>query len=548
MKRITCIAAVLAVLSLAACGGGGGESTGLTQAEKEAAEQAAREEAERQERERLEREARERAEREAAERAAARLAFPLEAWSGTWYDAEQNITWYPAAFGTQHYGISRVAPFAASDAQHMPTYHDKGVGGGLGLEAPERRFFVGVDQGEKTTDYFTVGGQVHSIVRSSGLADLPVVSERDAIAVRHGSLSDGAGRAAVVEYLRDASAGSASIPLWQSPPEVRLVGTSTAAERQRLISAVQLLNAALPEGAKLTMGTSSQARDEGIDVEFVDCYGPRHSCGGGTAAATEFTRKSDGRIEHSYIVFSRETVSYGRERETVILLAHELMHSLGLYHASSATFATILEGTGAIHHTEQAGQPQPLSLLYSIDREALRALYGELEIGDGPEDLGPWSANSMHLAGNGPHANFGVALRNGYVEPWAHGYLPDTDLASNSALFGSATWTGTLLGFSGQAPVAGDAEIGVNLATMGGTADFTRLESWAAGAAPGEAGTGATWLDGDLGYTIAVRGNTFRETGGDDGRLTGIFTGQSHEGAAGTLERQDLTAAFGASR
>ena len=51
------------------------------------------------------------------------------------------------------------------------------------------------------------------------------------------------------------------------------------------------------------------------------------------------------------------------------------------------------------------------------------------------------------------------------------------------------------------------------------------------------------WLDGDLGYTIAARGNTFRETGGDDGRLTGIFvcsapgsldTSLSH--AAGLIE------------
>ena len=57
-----------------------------------------------------------------------------------------------------------------------------------------------------------------------------------------------------------------------------------------------------------------------------------------------------------------------------------------------------------------------------------------------------------------------------------------------------------------------------------------------------------TWGDGDLAYRISVRGNTFRETGGDAGRVTGIFTGRSHEGAAGTLERSDLTAAFGATR
>ena len=106
---------------------------------------------------------------------------------------------------------------------------------------------------------------------------------------------------------------------------------------------------------------------------------------------------------------------------------------------------------------------------------------------------------------------------------------------------------GTLLGFTpAAAPVAGDAEIGVDLGTLTGSADFENLETWPT--APGEPGTGTQWLDGDLGYTIAVTGNTFRETGGDDGRLTGIFVGRSHEGAAGTLERSDLTAAFGASR
>lgn len=47
---------------------------------------------------------------------------------------------------------------------------------------------------------------------------------------------------------------------------------------------------------------------------------------------------------------------------------------------------------------------------------------------------------------------------------------------------------------------------------------------------------------------IAVLGNTFRETGGDAGRLTVVIAGHSHEATGGTLERTDLTAAFGASR
>ena len=64
----------------------------------------------------------------------------------------------------------------------------------------------------------------------------------------------------------------------------------------------------------------------------------------------------------------------------------------------------------------------------------------------------------------------------------------------------------------------------------------------------GDAGTGTTWLDDDLRYSIVVDGNTFREVSGDDGRQTGVFVGASHEGATGTQERSDLTAVFGASR
>ena len=77
---------------------------------------------------------------------------------------------------------------------------------------------------------------------------------------------------------------------------------------------------------------------------------------------------------------------------------------------------------------------------------------------------------------------------------------------------------------------------------MLGTADFTGLEQWAADAAPGAAGTGATWHDGDLSYAIAVRGNTFVQTGGDDGTVTGAFFGLAHEGMGGVLERDDLSA------
>ena len=69
----------------------------------------------------------------------------------------------------------------------------------------------------------------------------------------------------------------------------------------------------------------------------------------------------------------------------------------------------------------------------------------------GPSPVGPWSSSSMHIAGNGPAANFGVALRNGYAEAWAHEIRPTTTLARNRGLSGQATWEGTLVGLTPSA-------------------------------------------------------------------------------------------------
>ncbi|MCY4320487.1 MAG: hypothetical protein OXE76_15200, partial [Alphaproteobacteria bacterium] len=114
---------------------------------------------------------------------------------------------------------------------------------------------------------------------------------------------------------------------------------------------------------------------------------------------------------------------------------------------------------------------------------------------------------------------------------------------------------GNLLGFtSAQAPVAGRARISVDLnsgVNLDGRADFTDLQSWAIGSRPGGLGTGQQWGDGALRYTITVGGNYLRSTGaaGDDaGSVNGRFYGRGHEGVAGVVEREDLTAAFGARR
>ena len=109
------------------------------------------------------------------------------------------------------------------------------------------------------------------------------------------------------------------------------------------------------------------------------------------------------------------------------------------------------------------------------------------------------------------------------------------DLAQNGGLSGSAAWSGALLGVtpSGEV-VVGDSSLDVNLANLDGRLDFTGMEF----------DGGGRWGDGDLGYSVEVRGNAFTRTGGDAGELTGAFFGPRHEGMGGVLDRSDLSAGF----
>lgn len=59
---------------------------------------------------------------------------------------------------------------------------------------------------------------------------------------------------------------------------------------------------------------------------------------------------------------------------------------------------------------------------------------------------------------------------------------------------------------------------------------------------------GATWHDGDLFYDVQVAYDAFESVGGDDGDVAGRFYGPQHQAMGGTLERSDLTAAFGGRR
>ena len=133
--------------------------------------------------------------------------------------------------------------------------------------------------------------------------------------------------------------------------------------------------------------------------------------------------------------------------------------------------------------------------------------------------------------------------------PWASGPAPDTALVENPRLAGTVRWSGRLLGLTPAAEaVAGGADLAVHLESLEGNLNFTGLEYWPEGAAPGAVGTGAMWRDGDLGYRVEVRGNTFLRASGDAGTVTGAFFGPEHEGMGGVIAREDLAAGFGGIR
>ena len=88
------------------------------------------------------------------------------------------------------------------------------------------------------------------------------------------------------------------------------------------------------------------------------------------------------------------TRTEGLERLGVI--AHELIHLLGRSHVDPIRFPrTIMVGGGSEELSPH--------ILHPLDREALLAVYGELEPGTTPsdiaEELGDWSDTSLHVRG-----------------------------------------------------------------------------------------------------------------------------------------------------
>ncbi|MCE2494468.1 MAG: hypothetical protein J4F40_18040 [Alphaproteobacteria bacterium] len=412
---------------------------------------------------------------------------------------------------------------------------------------------------------------------------LPVLAQHDGTSVSHGTVRDGVGEPELIAYLQaDASSyltsgeeGNEDVqPLPDGlvfrfaamPPTVR-VGEDIPPELlHETVLVVQAINAALPREWQLRFGHEPFPADTSgaLDGEILVTFAPQEDWSSETIpligediglAEPEYAIVPTGDPEVPWrieIVAGRIWVdpsqTTGQERLGVI--AHELIHLLGRGHVDPERFPGTLMVSGGSEELSD-------HILHPLDREALLAAYGRFEPGLSSdhiaEELGPWSDTTMHVRGalgtDGGEIVFGAALRNGLSQPWAVGSTPESNLADNMELSGSIGWSGRLLGLTPLAEtVAGTADLTVELATLSGKVNFSELEHWPVDAPPGATGSGATWRDGDLSYRIEVRGNSFNQTGGDGGEVTGAFFGPAHEGMGGVLVRDDLSAGFGGKR
>ena len=318
-----------------------------------------------------------------------------------------------------------------------------------------------------------------------------------------------------------------------------------------VIRVVQLINAALPYDKRISVSSERAVRPADHETHYIPAghiyvglepqnTWPPFEIPPERVAGVEYSGASAGGGPASYIWINTDIV--GGTNQLRKVLAHEIFHALGFYeHVELHEYRSVMT-------TEYVNFP--ITYLPQIDTDALYALYTRFTDEYGfrpfdPNDLGPWTDVSFHLRGDMDDVSFGASSRNGLIQPWAHGPGPSTNLSG----MGSASWAGRLLGFTSQSEsLAGAADLTINLGTLRGQIDFTGLEHWGVNAAPGPVGSGQMWGDGDLMYSVIVRGNTFTQTGGDAGEVTGAFFGPAHEGMGGVVERSDMSAGFGGTR
>ncbi|MDE0331270.1 MAG: matrixin family metalloprotease [Nitrospinae bacterium] len=432
-----------------------------------------------------------------------------------------------------------------------------GGGGGGGSSFPRQPALMPAQALNAPVIARSDGVQIGGDVRPS-LSNLSPAGTHGGAAISSGRVRDGESSARVLDVIekhavvrRSDDPGNKYLRLFEGTPVVRIRETTPDRYIDEVIRVVQLMNTALPYDKRIIVSPERAPRP-GFEESWPNYIPERHIFVGiepqdswppdekspVRVAGTQFGSSSSG----IYIWVNTSALTNTNHMRKV--LAHELGHALGLReHIEPGDYNSIM-------NTGYRNISIPAHLLHQIDTDALHALYTRFleQYGTSlydPNKLGSWTDVSFHLRGDVDDVSFGASSRNGLIQPWAHGPGPSTNLSG----MGSASWSGRLLGFTSRSQsLAGAVDLTINLEALSGRIDFTGLEHWGVNATPGPVGSGRTWNDGDLSYSVTVRGNTFTQTGGDAGEVTGAFFGPNHEGMGGVVERSDMSAGFGGTR
>ena len=256
-----------------------------------------------------------------------------------------------------------------------------------------------------------------------------------------------------------------------------------------------------------------------------------------------------GTYMHAGIIFVPEGIDSTPGGSTTAV--HEILHVLGFRgHVSRLNFPD-----SALK--PHAGLTDPVRIMSREDLAALQYLYGS---------YGNWNSTRQHLIGATADDNmlFGVTWDNAHYYPWASGRTPSGNLPDSVGRSGTATWDGAMLGYSANRRVIGDVDLTVDLSRVySGQHDlsFDDIRYWDGvdpdPDAPLWRGAGEP-VAGELAYKVRIGGTVFDNadrgfTGRgipntSGGAVTGSFYGRTYQSMGGTVQRTDLTAAFGGSR
>ena len=443
----------------------------------------------------------------------------------------------------------------------LALYGCGGGGGGGGATFPRLPALMPAQSRNAPIVFLRDGVQVGADAMPAR-SSLSPAATHEGVAISSGRVRDGENAERVLDFIekfavvrRSSQPGNKYLGLFEGTPVVRIRDTTPDRYIDDVIRVVQLVNSALPYNKRIIVSPERAPRP-GFQESWPNYIPNKHIFVGiepqGSwppdeippvrVAGVQFGGSSSG----TYIWLNTDVLNNTIHMRKV--LAHELGHALGLLeHIEPGDYNSIM-------NKGYRGIFIPAHILHPIDTDALHALYTRFleQYGTslyGPNKLGSWTDVSFHLRGDIEDVAFGASSRNGLLQPWASGPRPETNLADNQPLSGSASWSGRLLGFTSNAEsLAGAADLTINLATLRGRIDFTSLEHWGVNATPGPVGSGQMWNDGDLQYSVVVRGNSFVQTGGDAGEVTGMFFGTEHEAMGGVVERADMSAGFAGKR